>query len=119
MVVLAVDDGLEAADRVLERNELSRRAGEDFGDKERLREKALNLSRPRDRKLVLGRKVVHPENRNDVAELLVALQSLLHAPRGRVVLLANDIGIELARGRIQRIDRGIDAERSDIARQHD
>src|SRR5450755_3225649 len=110
MVVLAVDDGFEAADRVLERNELSRRAGEDFGDEERLREKALDLPRTRDRELVLGRELVHAQNRNDIAQLLVSLQGLLHSPRGRVMLLADDVGVELARGRIERIDRGVDAE---------
>src|SRR6266566_8667296 len=93
MIVFAVDDGLETADRVLERNEFSRRAGEDLGDEKRLRQKALNLPRPGDRKLVLGRELVHTQNRDDVAQLLVALQGLLHAPGGRVVLLADDVGV--------------------------
>src|ERR1019366_3453213 len=87
MIEFAVDDGFETADRVLERNEFSRRAGEDFGDEKRLRQKALNLPRPRDRNFVLGRKFVHSKNRNDVAQLLVTLQGLLHASRGRVVFL--------------------------------
>src|ERR1700694_1173187 len=117
MIVFAVDDGFEAADRVLERDEFSRRAGEDLGDEKRLRQKALNLPRPRDRKLVLGRELVHAQNGDDVAQLLVALQGLLHASSSRVVLLADDVGIELTRRRIQRVDRGIDAERGDIAPQ--
>src|SRR6266480_2535467 len=74
MIELAVDDGFEAADRVLERDEFSRRAGEYLGDEERLRQETLDLPRPRYGELVLGRELVHAENRNDVAQLLVALQ---------------------------------------------
>ncbi len=43
MVVLAGAEVLEALDRVLERHELARRAGEDLGDVEGLAEEALNL----------------------------------------------------------------------------
>ena len=35
------------------------------------------------------------------------------------MFLADDVRIELARGRVERIDRRIDAERRDVARQHD
>ena len=49
VVVLAVDDRLEAADRVLQRDVLARRAGEDLGDRERLREEALDFARAADR----------------------------------------------------------------------
>ena len=46
VVVLAGDDGLEAADRVLERHVLAGAAGEHFGDVERLRQEALDLAGP-------------------------------------------------------------------------
>src|SRR5690348_12337188 len=77
-VALAVDDHAEAADRLLERHVLARRAGEHLGDVERLRQETLDLPRARDRELVLGRELVHPEDRDDVAQLLVALQRRLH-----------------------------------------
>src|SRR5205085_6602030 len=47
-VALALDDHAEAADRLLERHVLALRAGEHFGDVERLREEALDLARARD-----------------------------------------------------------------------
>src|SRR5436305_544426 len=45
VVVLAVDDLLEALDRVLELHVLAGRAGELLGDEVRLREEALDLAR--------------------------------------------------------------------------
>src|SRR3954471_7497183 len=117
-VALAVDDHLEALDGVLERNVFARRAGEVLRHGKRLRQEALDLARPGYRELVLGRQLVHAEDRDDVAQLLVALQRLLHGACGVVVLLADRVGVDLARGRIQRIDRRVDAERGDIAREH-
>src|SRR5690606_19916608 len=45
VIVLAVHDGLEALDRVLQRHVLAGRAGEHFRNVERLREEALDLAR--------------------------------------------------------------------------
>src|SRR5688572_165029 len=70
VVVLARDDGLEAADRVLERDVLAGRSGEHFSDVERLRQEALDLARALDRDLVLLRQLVHAEDRDDVLQLL-------------------------------------------------
>src|SRR5438105_5860183 len=118
-VALAVHDHLEALDRLLERDVLARRSGENLGHVEGLRQEALDLARTPDRELVLGRKLVHAEDRDDVAQLLIALQHRLHRARRGVVVLADDIRIDLARGRIERIDRGIDPQRRDVAREHD
>jgi hypothetical protein len=74
VVVLALDEALEALDRVFEGDELARRAGEDFGDVERLRQEALDLAGARHRQLVLFRQLVHAENGDDVLQRLVALQ---------------------------------------------
>src|SRR5678816_1595981 len=90
-IALAAGDHLEAADRLLERDVLARAAGEDLGDVERLAEEALDLARTRDRELVLGRELVHAEDRDDVAQLLVALQRALHRAGDVVVLLADDV----------------------------
>src|SRR4029077_16832392 len=84
-VELAADDALEAADGVLERHDLAVFPGEHLGDVERLRQEALHLARPVDRELVLFRQLVHAEDRDDVLQLLVALQHRLHAARCVVV----------------------------------
>src|SRR5215471_855244 len=96
-VALAVDDHCKALDRLLQRHELARRSRENLSDAERLREEALDLAGSRDGELVLGRQLVHTENRDDVAQLLVALQHRLNAARRLVVLLADHVRIHLAR----------------------
>src|SRR6266700_5437352 len=59
LVVLALDEPLEALDGFLEVDEHAGRAGEHFGDVERLGEKALDLARPRHPDLVILRELVH------------------------------------------------------------
>src|SRR5829696_5942246 len=87
VVVLALDQALEALDGVLEGDELAGGAGEDLGDEERLRQEALDLAGARHRHLVLFRELVHAEDGDDVLQRLVALERLLHLPGDRVVLL--------------------------------
>ena len=67
--------------------------------------------------LVLG-KLVHAQDGDDVLQVLVLLQDLLHADRHAVVLLADDFRVEGARGGLERVDRGVDAELGDGARQN-
>src|SRR5882762_1668471 len=114
-VALAVYDHPETLDGLLERNELSRRACEHFRDVERLRQEALYLARTRYRQLVLGGKFIHAQNRDDVAQLLVALQRRLYRTRGVVVVLADNVRVDLTRSRIQRVHCRINAERGDVA----
>src|SRR5579859_4940890 len=71
LVILAVDDALEALDRVFELHEHARRAGEHFGDMERLRQEALDLAGARDDQLVVFRQFVHAQDRDDVLQRLV------------------------------------------------
>jgi hypothetical protein len=59
MIVFALDESLEPLDGVLEVDEHPGRAGEHFGDVERLRKEAFDLARARDRELVLLRELVH------------------------------------------------------------
>ena len=80
--------------------------GERLGDEHRLRQEALDAARAGDDGFVLGRQFFHPENRDDVLQVLVALQNCLHAARDAVVLLAHDLRIENSRGRAERIDGG-------------
>src|SRR3954449_10143609 len=118
VVVLAVDDLAERADRVVDRDVRARRAGERLGDVERLRQEALDLARALHGHLVLVGELVDPEDRDDVLELLVALEDLLDARRDLVVLLADDVRLEDRRGRVERVDRGVDALLRDAAREH-
>src|SRR5258708_24995094 len=85
MMVLAFAKPAETLDGVGEVDELARRAGEDFGNMERLRQEALDLARARHRDLVLFRELVHAENGDDVLQRLVALQDLLNHTRGIVM----------------------------------
>src|SRR6266851_9156794 len=87
-VALARNDHLEALDRVLQLDVLAFLAGEILRHAERLRQEALDFPRARHRELVLGGELVHAEDRDDVAQLLVALQRRLHRARGVVVVLA-------------------------------
>src|SRR5262249_45966751 len=96
VVVLAGAEALEALDGVGKLDEDARRAGEDFGDVEGLRQEALDLAGARNRHLVLFRELVDAEDGDDVLELLVALQDLLHLPGDVVVLLADDPRVEHA-----------------------
>src|SRR3990172_576613 len=103
VVVLALHDLLEAADRVGELHVLARVAGEGLGHVEGLREEALALAGARHDELVLLRELVHAEDGDDVLELLVGLQRLLDVARYRVVLRADDVRIEDAGGGVERI----------------
>ena len=117
VVVLAVDDLPEARDRVGNRHVLAGDARELLGDEERLRQELLDLAGARHRQLVLLGELVDAEDRDDVLQVLVALQHLLHRPGDVVVLVADDSRVEDARRRGQRIDGRIDAELDDRARQ--
>ena len=111
------DDLLEALDRVGEGDVSARDAGELLGDVEGLGEEALDLARAVDRELVFGTELVHAEDRDDVLQLLVALEDLLDPARDGVVLLADDARVEDARGGGQGVDRRVDALLDDAPRE--
>ena len=110
VVVFAFQDLLEAANGIGHRNLLALAAGEHLRHAERLAQEALNLARTEHRHLVLRRKLIHAENRDDILQVFEALEHLLHAARNVVVLLAHDFRRERAGGRGQRIHRRIDAQ---------
>src|SRR3569833_1164682 len=83
VVALAFNDHLEAADRFLQRNVLAGRTREHFSNVERLRQETLDLTSARHGELVFRREFDHAQNRDNVAQFLVALQRLLHAARDR------------------------------------
>ncbi len=115
--MLAVDDLPEALDRVGDRHVLAGKPGELLRDEEGLREEPLDLARARDRELVLFRQLVDAEDRDNVLQVLVALQHLLHGAGDVVVLVADDARVENARRGRERIDGRVDAELDDRARQ--
>ena len=117
--MLALEDLLEAADRVGDRDLPSFAAGEDLRGAERLTEEALDLARAEDGLLVFGGELVHPEDGDDVLQILEPLEHLLDPPGDVVVFLADDLRCERARRRRQRIDGGIDAELGDRALEDD
>src|SRR6266403_4826325 len=80
-VVLTLQDFLEAAHRIGHRDLLALAPGEHLRHAEWLAQEALDLAGTQHRELVLRRKLVHSENRDDVLEILVALQDLLYSPR--------------------------------------
>ena len=94
-------------------------AGEDLGDEERLAHEPLQAPRSGDRRLVVLGQLVDAQDRDDVLEVAVALQDALRLPGDVVVLLADDVRVEDARRRGQRIDRRVDAELGDVALQAD
>src|SRR3954462_12613901 len=109
MIVLAFAQSAETLDGVGEVDEFAGRAGKHFGDEERLRQEAFDLAGAGDGDLVLFAQFVHAENGDDVLQRFVFLQDLLDHARGLVVLVADDQRGEHARGRIQRVHRGINA----------
>src|SRR3954466_6949645 len=109
LVVLAVDDLAERAHGLVDRPVHAGGPGEGLRDVERLREEALDLAGALHRDLVLVRELVDAEDRDDVLELAVALEDLLHARGDLVVLLAEEVGLEDRRGRVERVDGRVDA----------
>src|SRR6188474_206523 len=77
VVALALEDLLERAHRVLARAEDALHAGERGGDVERLAHELLDLAGARHGLLVVLRQLVHAEDRDDVLQVLVALQDAL------------------------------------------
>ena len=92
-------------------------AGELLGHVGVLRQEPLDPAGPVHDDLVLLGQLVDTEDRDDVLELLVALQDLLDPDRGVVVLLADVARVEDPRRRRQRVHRRVDAQRRDVTRQ--
>src|ERR1700730_2103334 len=108
VVVLALQDLLEAPDGVLDGDEPALPAREALRDEEGLREEPLDLPGPRHRLLVVFRKLLDAQDGDDVLQLLVALHGPLHALRRVVMILPDDPRFEEAGGRVQGVDRRVD-----------
>ncbi len=89
-----------------------------LGDVERLREEALDLAGAGDDELVVLAELVHAEDGNDVEQILVLLEGLLHPPGDVVVALPEDVGVDHRRGRVERVDGRVDADLGEGAGEH-
>src|SRR5690606_39505032 len=69
--------------------------------------------------LVFRRQLVHTQNRDNVAQFLVALQCLLNATGDLIMLFANDLRVELTAGGVERVNGRINTQRCNVTRQHD
>src|SRR5690606_25570543 len=69
--------------------------------------------------LVFRRQLVHTQNRDNVAQFLVALQCLLNATGNLIMLFANDLRVELTAGGVERVNGRVNTQRSNVTRQHD
>src|SRR5208282_2379903 len=118
LVTLAVGNLPEAADGVGQLDVASGFAGEDLGGEERLAQKALDFARSGHHQLVLLGQLVHAEDGNDVLQLPVALEDVLHLARHRVVLGTHHRRVQNAAGGVERVHRWVDAELGDGAAQH-
>src|SRR5437867_1558854 len=118
LVVLTVDDFPEALDGIRELHVPPLRTGERLGDEHGLGEKPLDLPRAGDDELVLVGELLHSEDRDDVLEVLVALEDELHVAGCPVVVRAGDVRIEDPRGGGERVHGRIDPELRERAREH-
>jgi len=62
-----------------------------------------------DDELVFVRELLDPQDGDDVLEVLVALQDLLHPAGDRIVLLADNAGVQNSRKRVEGIDGRVDS----------
>ncbi|KAB5588085.1 Acetylglutamate semialdehyde dehydrogenase [Ceratobasidium theobromae] len=115
VVVVAVGDALEGLDGLRDRHGGAGDAGELLAHVHVLGEELLDTTCTCHDDLLLLGQLVHAEDRDDVLELLVLLEDGLHARGDLVVLLTDVLGGEEARGRGQRVDRGVDASGGDLA----
>ena len=118
MVVLAGHQTLEGADRLRQLHVPAGDAGELLGHEEGLGQELLDLPGPLDEDLVLLRQLVHTEDGDDVLQVLVALEDLLHVAGDGVVLLADVLRGEHPRRGVERVHRRVDAELGDLAGEH-
>ena len=118
-VVLTVENLSEASHGFAYWHEAARRAGEHFGNEEGLREETLYLARPSHNLAVFVRKLLNAQNRDDVLQVRIALENLLHAARHIVVFLTDDGRFKDAGERCQRVNGWVQALRGKRALKRD
>src|SRR5690606_14184394 len=90
----AAQDLLEGGDGLLERHVLAGQTRELARDEERLRQELLDAAGAPHHEPVVFAELVHAQDGDDVLQVLVTLQRLLHPARHPIVLFTNDVRIE-------------------------
>ena len=106
--MLAIENFFEAAHCVSHRHLLAFAASEHLRHGKRLAEEALNFAGAKDGDFVIGRQLIHAENRDDVLQVFIALQHLLNTASDFVVFFTHDFWSKRTRCGRERIDRRID-----------
>src|SRR5262245_22410463 len=94
MVPFAVAEFLEAADRLRQGRDLARAVGKGFRDDKRLGQEPFDPASPGDDLLVLFAQLLHAEDSDNVLQLTITLEDLLHATSHRVMLLTHILRIQ-------------------------
>src|SRR6478735_4943899 len=102
VVEVALDDGVERLDGLLDRDRGALDAGELLRHVGVLREELLDTARTRHDDLVLFGELVDTEDRDDLLQFLVLLKDLLHRGGHTVVVLTDVARVQDAAGRGQR-----------------
>src|SRR5258708_34847607 len=119
LVVFAVKNFLETTYSVCNWHVLAFTSGKGLCHCHRLREEFLHLAGTGYSELIFVRQLINAQNSNDILQVFVALQDFLHATRGVVVFLTDDLSVEKAAGRGKRINGREDALFRDRTLKHD
>ena len=76
---------------------------------ERLGQEALHLAGARNRQTILVAELFHAQDGNNILQISVFLQNLLHRTRRFVVLLTDDIRLQNTGGGCQRVNGRVNA----------
>src|SRR6478736_5589221 len=117
VVEVTLDDGVERLDGLLDRDRRTLDTGELLRHVGVLREELLDAARAGDDDLVFFGQLVDTEDRDDLLQLLVLLQNLLHGGGHTVVVVADVAGVQDAARRGERVDGRVEALRRDLTRQ--
>src|SRR6185369_4748978 len=109
IVVLTFHNVAESFYRIRDLHVTSRGSRELLRHVERLRQEALHFASSSDGQLLVFAQFVDTKNCDDVLQVFISLERLLHHLRYVVVLLPHDARIENARRRSERIDSRINS----------
>ena len=118
MVILAVDDFVESFDGVFNVNQHTLQTRKLLGHEERLRQETLHPAGAAYHQFVVFRKLFQTQDGNDILQFLVALQNLLHALSRAVVLVTKNFSAQDTRGRIERVNGGVDTQLGHLPAQY-
>mgnify|MGYP006872938123 CR=1 FL=1 len=110
IVMLTFQNLAEAADGFGNRNILSFHSCKLPCNEEGLGKESLYLSRTGYHQLILLGKLIHTQDSNDILQLVITLQQLLHTSGHTVMLLPYNSGIQNSGGGLQRVNRRINTQ---------